>query len=426
LLVAGFSLPLVSSILSLTAVLYPFASEMPLVEIVLAAAAVLGHGVVWVGLNNRLHAIRIKRSHLKAISAVVHFGTLAVPLVFAWWLYRERVPPGQWHQLLLQHPTALYYVLFCIGMMIVHLPRWLYVRFVVLARARSVGQRLQTLDVAKRLGRWPVCGWKFAVGKCVPCNHVMQVEFNEKRVPIAGLAEELAGLRIVHLSDLHLSGRVEPAFFKEVMREINLLTPDLLLLTGDVFDKVDCLAWIEEILLTVHARYGKFFILGNHDDRLSDVPAARRAIEAAGFADLGGRLQKVMIREKPVCLAGNERPWFTAEMVESLDCQDDAAEKPLKILLSHSPDQFRWAQQRAFDLMLCGHTHGGQIQFPIVGPVVCPSWYGVRYAEGLFLENKPVIHVSRGLSGLFPLRFNCRPAVDLLILERTTSGDGTQ
>jgi predicted MPP superfamily phosphohydrolase len=235
-------------------------------------------------------------------------------------------------------------------------------------------------------------------------------------VPIAGLAEELSGLRIVHLSDLHLSCRVEPAFFLEVMREVNLLKPDLVLLTGDVFDKVDCLAWIEEILAPLQAADGKFFILGNHDNRLSDVFAARRAIEATGFADLGGKSQTVAIRGKLVCLTGNERPWFTAETLEDL-CPVDVSEKPLKILLSHSPDQFGWAHKRAFDLMLCGHTHGGQIQFPFIGPVVCPSWYGVRYAEGLFVESKPVLHVSRGLSGLFPLRFNCRPAVDLLILE---------
>jgi predicted MPP superfamily phosphohydrolase len=90
----------------------------------------------------------------------------------------------------------------------------------------------------------------------------------------------------------------------------------------------------------------------------------------------------------------------------------------LKILLSHSPDQVRWARKHGFDLMLCGHTHGGQIRYPIIGPTVCPSWYGVRYASGLFLERALAIHVSRGVSGLFPIRWNCLPEVALLVLRR--------
>jgi uncharacterized protein len=413
------------SVRSVSLSLSPFLTHtsITLFEIALAIAALIGHAVVWVGLNNRIHATSLKRSHLKPISALVHFGTVAVPVAFAWWIFREQPSLGRWLQVVEQRPTLLFYVLFCAGMALVHLPRWFYVRFVILRKATSHGRRLTLLDVHKRLGRWPTKGWKFAVGRWVPFNEVMQVEFVEKKVRIANLPPELDGMRIVHLSDLHLSGRVEPAFFVEVMRVVNELNADLILLTGDVFDYAKCLPWIDEVLSPLRARHGKFFILGNHDDRLADVAAARAAISATGFVDLGGRWDQLTVNGLPLALGGNELPWFGPPSDDENPAEAPA--KPFKILLSHSPDQVSWAQKRGYDLMLCGHTHGGQIRFPVIGPVVCPSWYGVRYAGGLFLEESLALHVSRGISGLFPIRWNCRPEVALLVL-RSENQHGRQ
>ncbi len=66
--------------------------------------------------------------------------------------------------------------------------------------------------------------------------------------------------------------------------------------------------------------------------------------------------------------------------------------------------------------MLAGHTHGGQIRFPLVGAIFAPSRFGVRYACGVFHETPTVMHVSRGLSGLDPLRYNCAPELTKLVL----------
>jgi predicted MPP superfamily phosphohydrolase len=142
------------------------------------------------------------------------------------------------------------------------------------------------------------------------------------------------------------------------------------------------------------------------------VPALRRAIEASGCVDLGVASRRLLVRGEEILLAGNERPWFGPP------CLAEKRPADFSILLSHSPDQIAWARRHQFDLMLSGHTHGGQIRFPIIGPVVCPSWYGVRYSAGLFLEDPIVAHVSRGISGLFPIRWNCQPEVTLLVLER--------
>lgn len=77
-----------------------------------------------------------------------------------------------------------------------------------------------------------------------------------------------------------------------------------------------------------------------------------------------------------------------------------------------------WARQHGIDLMLAGHNHGGQIRFPLVGSVFVPSRYSRRYDRGTFAEPPTVLHVSRGLAGQHPLRYNCRPEVTKLILTR--------
>ena len=90
-----------------------------------------------------------------------------------------------------------------------------------------------------------------------------------------------------------------------------------------------------------------------------------------------------------------------------------------RILLSHTPDNIMWARQQGIDVMLSGHTHGGQIRLPILGPVYSPSRFGCRYSGGVFWLNPTLLHVSRGLSGREPIRYNCPPELTKLILNST-------
>jgi predicted MPP superfamily phosphohydrolase len=73
------------------------------------------------------------------------------------------------------------------------------------------------------------------------------------------------------------------------------------------------------------------------------------------------------------------------------------------------------------DLLLAGHTHGGQIRFPIIGPIVAPSWYGSQFASGVFYRQPTLMHVSRGLAGVHPLRYRCQPEIALLELYSTNN-----
>ena len=134
--------------------------------------------------------------------------------------------------------------------------------------------------------------------------------------------------------------------------------------------------------------------------------------------DLGRRWTQIEVEGCPIVLAGNELPWFVPA-ADMSDCPaSDGKSSPLRILLSHAPDQLPWARGNKIDLMLAGHTHGGQVQFPVVGPVLSPSRFGVRYASGTFYEQPTLMHVSRGISGTRHLRINAPPELTKLKLVR--------
>ena len=87
------------------------------------------------------------------------------------------------------------------------------------------------------------------------------------------------------------------------------------------------------------------------------------------------------------------------------------------------PDQISWAQAHHMDLLLAGHTHGGQICVPWIGPILTPSRWGVRYSWGIFHVPPTIMNVTRGVSGVYPLRVNCPPEVVKLVLHGEVVGE---
>ena len=143
----------------------------------------------------------------------------------------------------------------------------------------------------------------------LPLNEILQLDVTRWVLDVPRLAPALDGLSIVHLSDLHLTGRVGKAYFREVVRTSNELRPDLVCITGDIVERSSCFDWIADTLGRLTARHGVYFILGNHDRRV-DAGRLRRALEQNGLIDLGNRRLQIEIDGTPVMLAGNERPWF--------------------------------------------------------------------------------------------------------------------
>ena len=395
--------------------------------LLLLFSACLGSTALWIGLLNRVHAVGIWRvvinlatllclvmlvvgPALCAIAAVdllpaapAGLATVAGPLT-------EAIRASR-----LASTLRSLYVGLCVAFAIV--PLWnLFKRLLGRQSARLLVTRITSLDLKPRIrgvGRASLFG---RIAAAVPGNEILRLDITEKTLALPTLPAELEGLSIAHLSDFHFSGRISAAYFREVVRSVNALKPDLIAITGDIVDAARCIDWIPETLGLLTAPFGVYYVLGNHDLRV-DLDVLRHTLDEAGMTYLGSRCRRVEIDGRPVLLAGNERPWIGTRPDVQRDC--DGKQPPaLRILLSHSPDEIGWARRQGFDLMLAGHNHGGQIRLPLVGALLAPSVYGTRYACGTFFEPPTLLHVSRGVSSLSPVRFFCRPEVSLLRLSR--------
>jgi len=389
---------------------------MPLFLPTLLALALVGHFAFWFAVINRLHATALPYRFLKLCDAAWYVIVLGLPaaLGWSWWqAVRAAVPwpgPGQiW-------PLATYLGL-CGPATLVVTARWGWRTFVERTTPLLIANHTQRVNIRERLGRQPAATLLTRLLATIPGNQIFDLHIHDKQLRLPRLPSALSGITIAHLSDLHLTGQLAPEFFQEVVRLTNQLDADLIAITGDIVDKARCLDWIPDTLGPLRARQGVYFVLGNHDTRVPDPRRLRRALAAAGMIDLGGHCRRIEVRGLPVILAGNELPWF-GPAADLGDCPGDvpADPRPLRIVLSHSPDQIDWARAHDVDLLLCGHTHGGQIRLPLIGPLVSPSRFGVDFAGGTFHRPPTLMHVSRGVSGTRQFRWNCPPELTRLTL----------
>lgn len=392
------------------------------------AAAAIGHFAIAVWLFNRLHAVALPRPAIKLLEKLLLAAAASVLAVF---LVRRLVfgqslvlLPGHWSSV--WQPLLSGYVSGCWLAAAMTVPCWLVPKLWERAPACLASNDTTVVDVAQRLGHRPVHGAEFRLFASIPGNELLTIAVQRKTLRLPALPPELDGLKIAHLSDLHMTGKLGREFYDVVVDETNALAADLVVITGDILEKDRCLPWIAPTLGRLQARKGKHFILGNHETRLPDVRPLRQALIAAGLSDLGGRRERLMISGCELLLAGTELPWFGAAPVglheEPADLTTESPRRnpgpsPLRILLSHSPDQLPWARAHQFDLMLAGHCHGGQIRLPYLGALISPSMHGFRYAGGLYFEPPTLLHVSRGIAGIHPIRLNCPPELALLTLE---------
>ena len=373
-----------------------------------------GHVVFWVILVNRLHAVSWNRLLLDDLTNFCGIALVTLPLIAAgiFWKRGTSAWIGPWDGIL---SIVWGWIIFMNVLLVAAAFHKLWLALHSEKRGGLLANHTNVVDIRKHLEE-PLTapGFPRLLG-CLPGNQIGMPRFHEKQILIPRLQDERAGIKIVHLSDLHMSGRITKRYFSEVVERVNQWQPDIIALTGDLIECPACIDWIPDTIGRLRATYGVFFVLGNHDRNI-DEAELRPALTATGLHDLGGRGDDCMIRQTPVVLAGNELPWYHPA-VDLADCpRHDEDGVPVRILLAHTPDQFRWAQQQHIDLMLAGHCHGGQVCLPLVGAVLAPSWHGTRYAAGVFQADQTILHVSRGAGELTPFRWNCPSEVALLTL----------
>ncbi len=387
--------------------------SLDLATIGLTLLGLIGHVLLWIEFVNHVHATRMPRWGVWWLT-LLGYGFLAgaPTAAAATWLFGplDAFPAV----LTMLAPAVRFYVLFCAAVAVVLAPLAVAHRWRTPLKNTTV-TAVERRDLGKELGLRITGGTLSRLLSKVPGNQALFLEVTRKTLVIPNLPAELDGLTICHLTDLHYTGRVPRAYFEEVVRQANALSPDLTLITGDLVDKAHCLDWLAPTLGQLRARHGCYYILGNHDKRVP-IDRLREILANRGLSGLSGRSMLLDVRGASILMAGNELPWLppAADMAQA---PLRPGERPhLRLLLSHSPDQYAWARAYRFDLMLAGHNHGGQIVLPLIGPVAVPSRHGVKYAGGLYFEPPTLLHVSRGVSAELPLRLRCPPELAFLEL----------
>jgi len=377
---------------------------------------IIGHLGLWCSIYNCVHATAWTRTQRK-LSEKVIFLIILLPMV---WVLTILI--GKWttslNAIYLVSKFAYGYGILCFAGSSLFVLRWGFRILTDRLPSAVIKQSTELIDIEKKVGTSLLHGVKSNLLGALPFNQIQKLAVERKTFALARCPKSLQGLRICQLSDLHFTGDIAPQFFEEVIRQANAFEPDLVMITGDIIDKLECLDWIDSILGMLRARVGIFYVLGNHDLRIRNEEILRSKMADRGIVAVNGEWHSIPIKDAVIQLSGNELPWYTGAEDLPIDPPgtNAAPESTLKILLSHSPDQINWARKYDFDLILAGHTHGGQIRFPMIGPIVAPSYYGVKYCAGTFQIGGMLMHVSRGISADDPIRINCPPELGLFTI----------
>lgn len=252
-------------------------------------------------------------------------------------------------------------------------------------------------------------------------------------IPIRDLPAGLDGLRLVHFSDPHVGPRMPEGTVRRAVEMAAELVPDLVLLTGDyIHDGTRDIERAADLMapLVAASRCGAIGVLGNHD-WWGNGPGMRLAMRGIGVHMIDNN--RLWLGEGRTL--HHERPAQNALAIVGLgDLSEDSvdvrrafvgvpAETP-RLVLAHQPDTAELALLRGpdaprMDLMLSGHTHGGQVRIPFVGTPIVPSDFGQKYAGGLVQGPACPVLVSRGVGmSLLPVRLGVPPEIGLITLRK--------
>jgi predicted MPP superfamily phosphohydrolase len=249
-----------------------------------------------------------------------------------------------------------------------------------------------------------------------------RIKIESVHLRLRRLTQAFHGLRIAQLSDIHMGAWMNGERFQQVANLVLAQQPDLLFLTGDFlvghnFDK-DSEGYLQDlinILSPISKGIPTFAVLGNHD-YWTDVKAVQEMLKASGVVELTNSVFTLSRGSEHLHLCGVDDVWEGNLRVEDILNQltDDSA----AILLAHEPD---FADQSAvtgrFDLQLSGHSHGGQVVLPFLGPPILPS-LGQKYPSGLYKVRDMYQYTNRGVgTGRLPVRINCPPEMTIFTLQ---------
>jgi uncharacterized protein len=248
------------------------------------------------------------------------------------------------------------------------------------------------------------------------------LEVTQVRLALPRLPGSFSGFRLVQISDIHMGGWMNIERLTHLLDIVMGLSPNLVAITGDfVLGHNDVQTSIAEMgemelalkVLTTH--FPTLAVLGNHDYWL-DAPAVLAMLERSGVQTLVNSAHKVQMGDEFILIGGmddvREGDGRINQLLAKLPAEGCA------ILMAHEPDfAVKSAATGRFDLQISGHSHGGQVNLPFIGPPILP-YMAHRYPAGLYQVGKMFQYTNRGV-GMTPpyIRFNCRPEITVFTLE---------
>lgn len=297
---------------------------------------------------------------------------------------------------------------------------WIVDRFRILLRGetRVAGTKTLPSEVVRlRKAHMPIA----ALRRLGAHNDLYDLEVTRHEVFISNLPPSFDGYRVAFLTDTHVASFVRHDFYRAIVERTMGFRPDVILLGGDfVHWEKDIPLLPETILHGLHAPDGIYAVPGNHD-YWANIDGVIAVMTAAGVRFLVNR-SLAIVREGT---SGDERIWLVGidEVYRGVPDLDAAfggtRNDEVRLGLSHHPDIVDRLTNRRLDLLVCGHTHGGQIRFPFFGSVVVPSVHEARYASGFHRVGGVLLYVSRGIGAIPPVRILCKPEIATFTLRRT-------
>ncbi len=243
------------------------------------------------------------------------------------------------------------------------------------------------------------------------------IEINQYQIPVPYLPDAFEGFRIAHLTDLHYGPLVSKSFISRVLKLTQQLAPDLIVSTGDIVhgqNAAESIDVIWPLLGELRAKWGVFAVPGNHD-YWADPDRTLSWMKRTG-QDLYKTVTPLQRQGARIWLGGTGDHWEDSNDIDIIF--QDVPLSECRICLAHNPDTADLNYRSRVDLFLCGHTHGGQIWWPVLNRPISPRQLPVKnkaYAHGYVHNEEKRLFISRGIGwAVLPIRFNCPPEIAIL------------
>jgi predicted MPP superfamily phosphohydrolase len=251
---------------------------------------------------------------------------------------------------------------------------------------------------------------------------VQRTDFRVREVdiPLPGLHPDLDGLRVLHLSDIHLSAFLSERELATVIDTSNELHPHIAFMTGDLISgHSDPLDQCIRQLARVRADAGMFGCMGNHERYVRAQDYTARQAARLGIPFLRHESRQLRFGAGAINIAGSDFESHRNREHYLTGMEQLVQPGALNILLQHSPDVFPAAASKGYNLLLAGHTHGGQVTVEILDTAINPARFFTPYVYGLYRAGAAAAYVTRGIGTIgIPARIGAPPEISLLRLRK--------